>query len=100
MNSQLIVAQSTPTFLPNVTALTGGTDNCLDALATAGLQIPHLFQISIGDALEEYLLRAMTDSDVVDGISIIQPTDADPAVNNVVLAFQRKLARGFSVGFA
>jgi|SRR5579884_2350555 len=80
------VPSQQPEYLPEVTGLTGGGPTNLDGVPTAGLSSPRLYQILISDAgLQTFKLRAKTSGDVVDGVTIIKPTDFNSLTNNVVL---------------
>ena len=49
-----------PLYLPDITALTGGTSTCLDSIPTVGLALRTLVQLVIDDVQQTWLLKSGT----------------------------------------
>lgn len=73
-------AQTTTTFLPGITSLTGGGINALDGLITVGLSIPRLYVVSLNTSSQLWSLVSGSEAEDVAG-GIVRPDDFNAVTN-------------------
>lgn len=78
--SPLAPAQTTTTFLPGITSLTGGGVNSLDGLITAGLSVPRLYIVSLNTSSQLWSLVSGSEAEDVAG-GIVRPDDFNASTN-------------------
>lgn len=66
--------------LTSITALTGGTATCLDAVATVGVTVGRIIAITISDVFQIWKLKAGTEAEN-EASGIIRPDDYNASTN-------------------